>query len=106
MDMTRLGTWERTILRRIHETIVEQGVWRKISNQELRELYKDLDIVADIKKIRVEWIGNVVRMDHRRRVKVFQSKPEGRRRRGISRFRWLEDMEEDLQEKKATVGSR
>jgi phosphoserine aminotransferase len=31
-------------------TVVEQGIWRKISNQELRQLYKNLDIVADIKK--------------------------------------------------------
>jgi len=38
------------ILRRIHGTVVEQGIWRKRSNQELRELYKDLDIVADRKR--------------------------------------------------------
>ena len=53
--MTRLGTWERMILKRIHGTVVEQGVWRKRSNLELRELYKDLDIVADRK--RKEWNG-------------------------------------------------
>jgi hypothetical protein len=35
-------------------------------NQELRELYKDLDILADIKKKRLEWIGHVVRMDQGR----------------------------------------
>jgi hypothetical protein len=29
---------------------------RIITNQELRELYKGLDIVADIKKKRLEWI--------------------------------------------------
>jgi len=57
-----------------------------------------LDIVADIKKKRVEWIGHVVKMDHGRRVKkVFQSKLEGRRR-GIPRLRWLEDVEKDLRE--------
>jgi len=57
-----------------------------------------LGIVADIKKKTVEWVGHVVRMDHGRRVKkVFQSKPEGRRR-GIPRLRWLEDVEKDLQE--------
>ena len=40
-------------------------------------------------------------MDHRRRVKVFQSKPEGRRRRrGRPRLRWQEDVEKDLREKK------
>jgi hypothetical protein len=34
--------------------MVEQGLWRKRSNQELRELYKDLDIEADIKENRLE----------------------------------------------------
>jgi hypothetical protein len=29
--------------------VVEQGIWR-VSDQVLRELYKDLDIVADIKR--------------------------------------------------------
>jgi len=33
------------------------------SNQELCELHKDLDTVANIKKKRLEWIGCVVRMD-------------------------------------------
>ena len=48
MVMARLGTWERKTLRSIHGPVVEQGIWRG-SNQELRELYKLLDIVADIK---------------------------------------------------------
>jgi len=37
--------------------------------QKLRELYKDLDIVADIKKYRFEWIGHEVRVDQGRRAK-------------------------------------
>jgi len=28
MDMTRLGTWERIILRRIYGPVVEEGMWR------------------------------------------------------------------------------
>jgi len=100
MGMTRLGAWERMILRRIHGPVVEQEIWRKGSKQELRELYKDLDIVADIKKKRVEWIGHVVRTDHGWRFKkLFQSKPEGRRR-GIPRLRWLEDVQKDVGEMK------
>jgi hypothetical protein len=34
--------------------VVEQGIWRIRMNQELRELYKDLVIVADIKEKRLE----------------------------------------------------
>jgi hypothetical protein len=63
MDTKRLGTWERKILRRIYEVVEEQGTWRIRTNLELRELYKYLDIVADIKKKILEWIGHVARMD-------------------------------------------
>jgi hypothetical protein len=76
MDMTRMVTWETMKLRRIHGMVVEQGIWRKRSKQELRELYKELDIIADIKKERLERIGHVVRMDQRRTVKkIFEIKP-------------------------------
>ena len=43
-----MGTWERTVLRRIYKVVVEQGLWRIRTKQELRELHKDLDIVAKI----------------------------------------------------------
>jgi hypothetical protein len=52
MGVTRLGTWERKMLRRIRGPVVEQGIWGIRTNQKLRELYKDLVIVADIKKKR------------------------------------------------------
>jgi hypothetical protein len=46
----------------------------------LCELYKDLDIVTDIKSKRLKWVGHVVRLDQQRVVKiVFESKPEGRK---------------------------
>jgi hypothetical protein len=34
----------------IYGPVVEQGIWRVRTNQELRELCKDLDIVADVKR--------------------------------------------------------
>jgi len=94
-DLNRLGTWKRKILRRIYGPVVEQGVWRIGTNQELRELRKDLEILVDIKKKRLEWIGHVVRMDQGRTVKkVLESKPMRGRRR--SRLRWLGDVEKDV----------
>jgi len=33
--------------------VVEQGIWRIRTNRELRELYKDLDVVADIEKKKI-----------------------------------------------------
>jgi hypothetical protein len=43
MEMKRMGTWKRKILRRINGLVVEQGIWTIRSNQELRKLYNDLD---------------------------------------------------------------
>ena len=86
MDMKRLGTWDSEILRRVHGPVVEQEIWRITTGQEWRELYIDIDSVGDIKKTILEWIGRVLRMDQGRTVmKIFESKPEGERRRGRPR---------------------
>jgi hypothetical protein len=45
----------------------------------------------------IRWAGHVQRMPETRSVKkVFLGKPDGRRRRGRPRKRWLDDLEEDL----------
>jgi hypothetical protein len=41
VDMKRLNTWERKILGRIYELVIEQGSWRMRTNQELCKLHKD-----------------------------------------------------------------
>jgi hypothetical protein len=47
------------------------------ANEELRELYRDLDRVADIKNKRLDWIEHVERMDQGRAFeKMFESKPK------------------------------
>jgi hypothetical protein len=57
--------------------VAEQGVRRIRTNQKLGEPYKELDILAAIKKKRLEWVGHVVRMDQGRTVKkIFESKPD------------------------------
>ena len=61
MDMNRLGKEKREILRRVHGPVVEQGIWRIRTDQELRELYKLLDIIVDVKMKRLEWNGHVVK---------------------------------------------
>jgi len=55
MDMKRQGTGKRNILR-IHGPVVQKVIWRIRTNHELRKLYKDLHIVAYIKKmIGTDW---------------------------------------------------
>jgi hypothetical protein len=51
------------MLRRIHGPMVEQGLRRMRTNQELKELYKNRDIVTYINKKRLQWVEHVVRMD-------------------------------------------
>jgi len=50
--MKRLGTQERKVLRMVYGPVVEQGIWRIRTNQELRKPHKDLDIVANINTLR------------------------------------------------------
>ena len=91
---------EENINVKYYGPVVEQEMWRIRTNQELRELYKYLDIVADIKKETLEWIGLVVRINQGRTVKkAFERKLEGSRR-GTPRLEWLEDVEKDLRETK------
>jgi hypothetical protein len=67
------------------------------TNTEIQELFKQPDIVVTIKTGRIRWAGHVQRMPETRSVKkVFFGKPDGRRRRGRPRKRWLDDLEEDL----------
>ena len=63
IDMKRLGTWDRKILRKVHGPAVQQGMWKIRTNQELRELYKNLDIITYIQNKRLERIGYEVRID-------------------------------------------
>jgi hypothetical protein len=64
--MKRLNAQERKILRRIYVPVLKQGIWRLITNEKLRERYRDLDTVGYIKNKRLEWVGHLVRMGHGR----------------------------------------
>jgi hypothetical protein len=73
------------------------------TDEELRELHKNLDTAADMTKKRFEWVGHVVRMGIRidkgsTVKKIFVSKLKGSRRRGRPRLRWIEDIEKSLRE--------
>ena len=68
-------------------TVAEKGIWRMRTNVGLGELYKNLDVITDIKKKRLEWIGHAIRMEQVRTVKkISENKPEGSGRRGRPRL--------------------
>jgi hypothetical protein len=55
MDMKMQKTWDRKILRRIYRPAAEKTISQIRPNQELQELHKDLNVVADIQ--RIDWNG-------------------------------------------------
>ena len=66
-----LCTFETKISRRIHGPTQDKGSWRPRWNSEIYNLYKDLNIVDDIKIRRLEWARHVVRMEDDRIPKKF-----------------------------------
>lgn len=92
-----LNAWERKVLRKIFGPTYEQGFWRIKTNAELYELYKDINIVVDIKLRRLEWLGHVARMENNRTPKaLLDALPVGRRKVGRPKLRWLDDVQADL----------
>jgi len=78
------------------------GEWRKLHNEELRDLYSLPNIVWVVKS-RMRWAGHVARMGEGRGVHgVLVGKPEGKRPLGRPRCRWEDNIKMDLQE----VGGR
>ncbi|GFW00594.1 uncharacterized protein TNCV_2283401 [Trichonephila clavipes] len=96
-DENMIGIYEKKILRFIFGGIQENGTWRRRSNFELYQSYKESDIVNFIKIQRIKWTGQVVRIDEDSFTKkVFKAQPIGTRRKGRPNFRWINGLEKDL----------
>ena len=67
--------------------------WRKLHNEELRDLYSLPNIVGVVKSGRMRWAGHVRRMGEGRGVhSVLVGKPEGKRTLGRPRSRWEDNI--------------
>jgi len=67
------------------------GEWRRLHNEEQKDLHSSLSIVWVIKSRRMRWAGHAARMGEERGVyRVSVGKPEGRRRLGRPRHRWMD----------------
>jgi hypothetical protein len=96
-EIRMLSIWERNILKKICGTKKEGNEWKIRNYQELRNMYGQLGVIAEIKSKRLECLGHVLKMKENRIVKrVFEGHPSGRRNTGRPRKRWLDDIEKDL----------
>jgi hypothetical protein len=65
--------------------------WRKLHNEELRDLYSLPSIIRIIKLRRMRWVGHVARMEEKRNTyRLLVGKPEGRRT--LVRRRWVDNI--------------
>jgi hypothetical protein len=78
-----LCTFERKILKIVHGPIQDKEQWRPRWNGEVYNLYKDLNILDDIKNRRLGWAGHFVMEDEKipkqtLNVKFNNTKPWGK----------------------------
>jgi len=85
------------ILRRIFGPTKENQTWRVKSNEELDKLIKHKNIINYIKAQRLSWFGHVQRMPDTRRVKkMFNWKPLSKRSQGRPKYRWEDNITQDI----------
>jgi hypothetical protein len=69
------------------------GGWRKLHNEELRDLYSSPSIIRIIKSRRMRWAGHVARMgENRNAYRLLVGKPERKRPLGRPRRRWVDNI--------------
>jgi hypothetical protein len=92
--------FENRVLRRIFGPKRDEvtGEWRKLHNEELRDLYYSPSIIRIIKSRKMRWASHVARMGEKRNAyRLLVRNPEGRRPLGRPRRRWV-DIRMDLGE--------
>jgi hypothetical protein len=73
------------------------GEWRKLHNEELRDLYSSPSTIGIIRSRRMRWADHVARMREKRNVyRLLVGKPEGKRPLGRPGRRWVDNIRVDL----------
>jgi hypothetical protein len=85
------------VLRKIYGPIKHQNGWRTRTYEELQVICRKPNILITLKVRRLAWVGHQVRLaDDRTVKKVFVGKPDGRRKAGRPKLRWLDSVENGL----------
>jgi hypothetical protein len=98
----RLEVFEDRVLTRIFgpKRVEVKGGWKKLHNEELRDLYSSPSIIRIIKSRRMRSAGHVARMGEKRNVyRLLAGKPEGKRPLGRQRCSWVDNIETDVVER-------
>jgi hypothetical protein len=93
--------FENKVLRRIFGPKMDEvtGGWRKLHNEELRDLYSSPSTIRIIKSRRMRWAAHVATMGEKRNAyMLLVGKPEGKRPLGRSRRRWVNNIKMHLLE--------
>jgi hypothetical protein len=93
--------FENRVLRRIFGPKRGEvtGEWRKLHNEELRDLYCSPSIIRIIKFRRMRWAWHLERMGEKRNVyRLLVGKPERKRPLGRQRCRRMDNIRMDLGE--------
>jgi hypothetical protein len=70
--------------------------WRRLQNEELRDLYSSPSIITMIKSRRMRWVGHVARIGERNAYRLLLGKPEGKRPLGRPQSEWVDNIRMDL----------
>jgi hypothetical protein len=75
------------------------GHWRRLHNEELRNLYASPNIICDTESKKMRWMWHVARTGEMNDVpKILTGKPQSKRPLGRPRRRWKDNTRMDLWE--------
>jgi hypothetical protein len=101
----KLLVFDRKILRRIFGPTKENQIWRVKTSEELDKLIKYKNIINYVKAQRLSWFGHVQRMpDTRTGKKIFNWKPLNKRSQGRPKYRWEDNIKQDICQMKIKTG--
>jgi hypothetical protein len=94
-------------LKKKYGSETEPGLCKIRTNQEPRELHKTSLLLAEIKGASLDWLRHVIGMDKTNVVEEYsETDLESRRKKGKCKLKWLEKVENYLQELRSDNGKR